>query len=184
MWPAADRWTESDGLVHTAQTTSQPATDIRSGRTPVTMAFNPRAFADDTDYERFALDRLGPHRVRIAEPGLIYHDEANPEGGRRGSMTVKGGTAVMGAQAREELRRSLRPLGFGAAYKILDMLVEHVLRANGVAGWRASRTSSWSSRCPNSSRDCVLPIRSRRTPAARGRSGPKFLGACRGWRSR
>jgi hypothetical protein len=38
--------------------------------------------------------------------------------------------------------------------------------------------------CPNSSRDCVLPIRSRRTPAARGRSGPKFLGACRGWRSR
>jgi hypothetical protein len=55
---------------------------------------------------------------------------------------------------------------------------------DGPAGWRASRTSSWSSRCPNCSRDCVLPIRSRRTPAARGRSGPKFLGACRGWRSR
>jgi hypothetical protein len=67
--------------------------------------------------------------VRIAEPGLIYHDEASPEGGRRGSMTVKIGPAVMGAQARAKLRRSLRPLGFGSAYKILDMLVEHVVRA-------------------------------------------------------
>jgi hypothetical protein len=139
----------------TAQCSSRPATDIRSGRTLVTMAFNPSEFADDTEYERFALDRLGAHRVRIAKPGLIYHDEANPEGGRRGSMIVKGGTAVMGAQAREELRRSLRPLGFGAAYKILDMLVEHVLRANGVAGPRMGFAKK---RNALSTRPATLPV--------------------------
>jgi hypothetical protein len=35
------------------------------------------------------------------------------------------------AGAREEFARSLRPLSFGAAYKVLDLLVEHVLIANG-----------------------------------------------------
>jgi hypothetical protein len=94
------------------------------------MAFNPSQFADDTDFERFTLDRLGPHRVRVAEPGLIYRDEANPKG--RSSITVKLPSLVNDEAAREELRRSLRPVGFGAAYKILDMLVEHVLRANGL----------------------------------------------------
>ena len=119
------------------------------------MAFNPNEFAEDTDYERFTVDRLGLHRVRIAEPGLIYHDEANPEGGRRGSITVKGGVAVEGAEAREELRRSLRPLGFGAAYKTLDMLVEHVLRGNGVGGARMSFARK---RTALSTRPASLPV--------------------------
>lgn len=37
--------------------------------------------------------------------------------------------AEEGTRLREELRHSLCPLGFGAAYKVLDMLGEHVLRA-------------------------------------------------------
>jgi len=102
------------------------------------MAFSPSDFAEDTDYERFVLDRLGPHRVRISGPGFIYHDEANPEGGRHRYMAVTISPALEGAEPREELRRSLRPVGLGAAYKILDMLVEHVLRANGVGGVRMS----------------------------------------------
>lgn len=40
------------------------------------------------------------------------------------------GTIVAGSGAIEEFRLSLRPLAFGAAYKTLDMLVEHTLRAN------------------------------------------------------
>jgi hypothetical protein len=127
----------------------------RLARTLDHVVFNPTEFAGDTDYERFTLDRLGLHRVRISEPGLIYHDEANPEGGRRGSMTVKVGSAVMGAEAREELRRSLRPLGFGAAYKTLDMLVEHVLRANGVGGARVSFVQK---RNALSARPVTLPV--------------------------
>lgn len=39
----------------------------------------------------------------------------------------------------EELRRALQPPGFGAAYKVLDLLVEHVLRANGASPGRIRR---------------------------------------------
>ena len=111
------------------------------------MAFNATDFADDTDFERFALERLGPHRVHVGEPGAIFHYEANPSGGGRSIISVGGGAAV-GAQAREELRQSLRPLGFGAAYKVLDMLVEHVLRANGVTAvrWFAQKTKALATR--------------------------------------
>jgi hypothetical protein len=98
------------------------------------MAFSAPDFADDTDFERFTLDRLGPHRVQIGEPGAIFHDEANQQGGeRRRNITVSLGSADAGGRGREELRQALRPVGFGAAYKILDLLIEHVLRANGVS---------------------------------------------------
>lgn len=97
------------------------------------MAFNSADFANDTDFERFALDLLGPHRVRADEAGGIYHDEADPVGGgrRRSTIHLSGRISMGGGTAREELRQSLRPLGFGAAYKILDLLIEHVLRAKG-----------------------------------------------------
>ena len=88
------------------------------------MTFNPFDLADDTDFECFVLDLLGTHRVGVTEPKYIYD--------KRG-ITGKLGMAEEGTQARERLRRSLHPLEFGAAYKVLDMLVQHVLRANGVA---------------------------------------------------
>ncbi len=91
------------------------------------MTFNPADFADDTAFERFALDHLGTHRVRVAEPKYIYD--------RRG-ITGKLGMAEEGTGPREELRHSLHPLGFGATYEVLDMLVEHVLRANDPAAGR------------------------------------------------
>jgi hypothetical protein len=94
--------------------------------------FSRDGFADDTDYERFVLDRLGTHRVRVTEPSAIYDRRGMEAGAWNTTVTV--GTAVAGTRPREELRQSLRPLGFGAAYKVLDMLVEHVLRANGAKG--------------------------------------------------
>ncbi len=36
------------------------------------MTFNSLEFADDRAFERFALDQLGAHRVRVAEPKYIY----------------------------------------------------------------------------------------------------------------
>lgn len=101
------------------------------------MAFSPTDFADDTDFERLALELLGSYRVRVGKVGMIFHDEAHPAGGRRIAISASGG-ASLGGRAREELRQSLSPLGFGAAYKILDVLAEHVLRANGVGGARLS----------------------------------------------
>lgn len=95
------------------------------------MVFMPTDFADDTDFERFVLDHLGSHRVRVGEVRMIFHDEARPAGGSRTTISASGG-ASLGGTAREELRRSLSPLGFAAAYKILDLLIEYVLRANGL----------------------------------------------------
>jgi hypothetical protein len=92
------------------------------------MAFSAADFADDTDFERFILDRLGTHRVRVASPGAI-HDHRGAAG--HGHVIIGVGAAEGGGRRRQELRQSLRPVGFGAAYKILDLLVEHVLRANG-----------------------------------------------------
>jgi hypothetical protein len=53
--------------------------------------------------------------------------------GGKGTISVKVGTAVSGQQAVDELRQELRPIAFAAAYKILDLLVEGVLRANGAS---------------------------------------------------
>lgn len=95
------------------------------------MAFSASQFAEDTDLERFVLDRLGTHRVRLDVPGSI-HDVR----GATGHITIRIGSVVSGTSLRDELQQSLRPLGFGAAYKILDMLIEHVLRANGASAGR------------------------------------------------
>ena len=90
--------------------------------------FSPLDFADDTAFERFALDELGARNVRVPEPKYMYSS-------RRG-IIGKLGVAEEGTRLREELRHSLSPLGFGAAYKVLDMLIENVLRANGAGTGR------------------------------------------------
>jgi hypothetical protein len=103
------------------------------------MSFSSSDFADDTDFERFVVGRLGTHRVRVPdEPGRIVHLERHPRGGGK-TIEASGGVS-MGGRGVEEFRASLQPVGFGAAYKILDMLVEHVLRGNGVAANRMSFT--------------------------------------------
>jgi hypothetical protein len=98
------------------------------------MSFNPSDFAADTDFERLALDRLGTHRVRPADPDMVYHLESNPVGG--GSIHVSLGPAEEGTASVNKLRRALQPLGFGAAYKVLDLLIEHVLQDNGAPAGR------------------------------------------------
>jgi hypothetical protein len=93
------------------------------------MAFSPSDYSDDTAFERLVLERLGVHRIRIDNPGAIVDVRGQPPGGPKTiSVTV---IATMGAGSRDELLQSLRPLAFGAAYKVLDLLVEHILRTNG-----------------------------------------------------
>jgi len=97
-----------------------------------TTPFDPEKFAEDTEFERFVMDRLGTHRVRPPEPGSVH----DTRGGGPGSITVRIGSVVAGASLVEEFRRSLHALGFSAAYKVLDMLIEHVLRASGASAGR------------------------------------------------
>lgn len=96
--------------------------------------FNASDFAEDTELERFALGRLGTHRVRPASPGATHDIRPREKGGAQTVIAI--GSIVSGASLRDELRNSLRPLAFGFAYKIVDMLVEHVLRANGATAPR------------------------------------------------
>jgi hypothetical protein len=95
------------------------------------MAFRAADFAEDTDFERAVLDRLGTHRVRFEPPDdWVY----NLRGGQREIRLSL--TSVVSGGGGENVRSALRPLGFAAAYKTLDMLVEHVLRANGATADR------------------------------------------------
>lgn len=93
------------------------------------MTFDPAEFSDDTDFERFVLERLGARRIQILEPKYI-HEEGNIVGIL--------GVAMEGNKALTDLKESLRPLAFGAAYKVLDMLIEHVMRDNKVQNKRMS----------------------------------------------
>ncbi|MBV8991119.1 MAG: hypothetical protein JO372_21395 [Solirubrobacterales bacterium] len=94
------------------------------------MSFVPADFADDTDLERLTIARLGAARPKA--DGHIY----DLRGQKRGDPLTIGRTltASVGFEARDELRQSLQPLAFGASYKIVDMLVEHVLRSNRASG--------------------------------------------------
>ncbi len=108
------------------------------------MSFKPTSFAEDTDFERLVLGLLGTHRVPPAAPNAVYDIR-----GTRREIRIRLDEAMGGAHPREELRQSLRPLGFGAAYKTLDMLIEHVLRANGAPAGRltfATKTGRLASR--------------------------------------
>lgn len=90
------------------------------------MAFLPQDFADDTEFERFVLTSLGAHRIRPAPGGNF-----DMRGRAQGAVIELSGIASVGARRVEEFKASLRVLGFGTAYKVLDLLVEYVLRENG-----------------------------------------------------
>jgi hypothetical protein len=100
------------------------------------MAFGPSDFADDTDFERHTLTLLGTHRVRVPDPDFTYDIRGSRAG--QGRQTLRVPSLDRQGQS-EALQESLRPIGFAAAYKTLDMLVEHVLRANGAPANRLRR---------------------------------------------
>jgi hypothetical protein len=124
------------------------------------MAFRPADFRDDTDFERLVLARLGTHGIAFAGPGAVYHLGDSPRGGNI-SVSV-GAFDSLGGSAREDLRRSLQPLSFGAAYKTLDLLVEHVLRATGAG---VGRLTFARKRSLVTSRPAVLPVPFNAQPA-------------------
>jgi hypothetical protein len=100
------------------------------------MPFNPADFAADTEFERSVLDCLAILNIRVPEPKYIYSDKKGIIG--------KIGMAEEGTGPREELRVCVRPLLFVASYKVLDMLVEHVLKANTAPSGRL--TFEWKRR--------------------------------------
>jgi hypothetical protein len=83
--------------------------------------------------------------VQLEDASTVFDLRARTRG-----VTVHVGMAdFLGSRRYDELRASLRPLSFGAAYKVLDLLVEHVLRANGNTAqrlWFSDRRAALNSR--------------------------------------
>lgn len=93
------------------------------------MSFSLREFDEDTSSELFVLSLLGSRRIRVPGTERVYHLEDNPRGGRSRSALV--GIGAAGASpAAMSAYRGLDAIAFLTAFKVLDLLVEHVLRAN------------------------------------------------------
>ena len=82
-------------------------------------------FEGDTAYERFVLDT-------IATAGQPPHPTPPPRDDLRGGglSMARSASDWLAAESVAQAIGSFRPLGFGAAYKVIDALVELVMRMN------------------------------------------------------
>ena len=82
-------------------------------------------FDEDTAYERFVLDT-------IATAGEPPNPTPPPRDDLRGGglSMARSTSDWLAADSVAQAVGSFRPLGFGAAYKVIDMLVELVMRVN------------------------------------------------------
>lgn len=91
-------------------------------------------FTDDTAFERYVLDRAAPLLPRPRGTSVIELGDAGSVGVIVGPATVRVGMADSAGSAEEQLTADdVRPLLFGAAWKVLDQLFEFALEHVGVA---------------------------------------------------
>jgi hypothetical protein len=93
-------------------------------------------FTDDTAFERYLLDRATPLLPRPQGTSVIELGEAGSFGVAVGApaATVRAGVGDSTAAPRNQLSADdIRPLLFGAAWKVLDLLCELALEQAGVA---------------------------------------------------
>jgi hypothetical protein len=106
-------------------------------------------FADDTAYERLVLATIvEPHKP---PPGVIFAINDIRDNGRK--HFARGIHESPSAAAVESVAARFRPLAFGAAYKILDFVVEMTMRLNGVplpsnGRWMFSQKGTFSQSVP------------------------------------
>lgn len=103
---------------------------------------NPTDLDERLAYEVQTIDYLRAtlHRQREA-PGdgmSIVLGDVNEDGVQRACVNASGTISISEGAVRAALAR-LRPLAFGAAFKIQDMVAEWILAANGVTEWRFVR---------------------------------------------
>jgi hypothetical protein len=110
------------------------------------MPTNLTEFADDTAFERYILDRATPLLPRPQGSSVIELGEA---GSSNVSVAVQPATVYVSAgdstrsPGGQLSADDIRPLLFGAAWKVLDLLCELALEQAGVAhnqGWRYTIT--------------------------------------------
>ncbi|HUC21315.1 MAG TPA: hypothetical protein VMA73_01280 [Streptosporangiaceae bacterium] len=92
-------------------------------------------FIDDTTFERYVLDRATPLLPRSPGTSVIELGELNSAGISIGlpPATVRVGMTDSAGSAGDQLSADdIRPLLFGAAWKVLDQLIELALEQAGV----------------------------------------------------
>jgi hypothetical protein len=105
---------------------------------------NPGRFGDDTAYERLVLSQLSDVAKIALGQGSATLDIRGPN-----NLVAIGVHQVVGAGAVQDALRPMEPLAFGAAYKILDLLVELVMDLNGpVTGRRTMKEKQAFARSP------------------------------------
>ena len=94
------------------------------------MPTNLTEFDDDTAFERYVLDRATPLMPRSQGTSVIELGEANSTGvavGAQPAMVHVGMTDSAGSTDGQLSADDIRPLLFGAAWKVLDQLTELAL---------------------------------------------------------
>ena len=106
------------------------------------MPTNLTEFADDTSFERYLLDRATPLLPRAEGTSVIELGEGGSHGVAVGvppaMVYVSAGDSTR-SQGDQLSTDDIRPLLFGAAWKVLDLLCELALEQAGVVhdhGWR------------------------------------------------
>jgi hypothetical protein len=118
-----------DGVAGVASQLVDPAWDFL-------MPTNLSEFEDDTAFERYVLDRATPLLPRVAGTSVIELGDANSTSVAVGvqPVTVHVGVVDSTGSGGDQLSPDdIRPLLFGAAWKILDQLVELGLGLANVA---------------------------------------------------
>ncbi len=106
------------------------------------MPTNLTEFADDTAFERYVLDRATPLLPRPHGTSVIELGEAGSVGVSVGAAAVRvrvGMGDSTGSSADQLTADDIRPLLFGAAWKVLDQMCELALEEAHMphnAGWR------------------------------------------------
>ncbi len=91
---------------------------------------------DDTAFERYVLDRATPLLPRSQGTSVIELGESNSTGvavGVQPAMVHVGMTDSGGSAGDQLSAEDIRPLFFGAAWKVLDQLIEFALEQAGVS---------------------------------------------------
>ena len=110
-------------------------------------------FEEDTAYERFVLDA-------IATAGQPPQPTPPPRDDLRGGglSMFRHASDWLAADSVAQAIGRFRPLGFGAAYKVIDVLVELVMRLNGAPCPKGRWTFAEKQKYVKASRPARLPI--------------------------
>lgn len=90
------------------------------------MITTPQEFENGTAFELYILEKVGPATAQHSDTSIDLRNETHAE------VRISG-VASISASAIEQLKDELTPLLFGAAWKVIDLLLEFALNSAGLS---------------------------------------------------